>query len=113
MEALGGPAQPFPTIGRRHLRNKLCSTDVPLTGPEYPKCPHVPTSRAAWIIAVTAFEIAAVDLSIISGNIVLFVCPSCGLIKAENRAEARRKTRLRVTELGRLLRGLKTYTMRG
>jgi hypothetical protein len=31
-----------------------------------------------------AFEIAAVDLSIISGNIVLFVCPSCGLTKAEN-----------------------------
>jgi hypothetical protein len=31
-----------------------------------------------------AFEIAAVDLSIISGNVVLFVCPSCGLTKAEN-----------------------------
>lgn len=54
------------------------------------------------------FEIAAVDLSIISGNIVLFVCPNCGLTKAENRTETRRKLRVRIAELDRLIRRLKT-----
>jgi hypothetical protein len=56
-----------------------------------------------------AFEIAAVDLSIISGNVVLFVCPSCGLTKAENPNGHRRKIRVRIAELDRLLRRLKIY----
>jgi hypothetical protein len=53
------------------------------------------------------FEIAAVDLSIVSGNIVLFVCPSCGLANPESRTEAPRKARMRIAELDRLLRWLK------
>jgi hypothetical protein len=52
------------------------------------------------------FEIAAVKFSL-SGNALLFVCPSCGLTKAETRAEAGRKLRIRIAELDRLMRKLK------
>jgi hypothetical protein len=51
-------------------------------------------------------EIAAIDLSVL-GSVVLFVCPSCGLTKAEDRAEARRKLRARINELDRLMAKLK------
>ena len=59
-----------------------------------------------------AFEIAAADLSIISGNILLYVCPGCGLTKAESRMEARRKMRARIAELSRLLIWLKLRTLK-
>jgi hypothetical protein len=55
-----------------------------------------------------AFEIVAADLSVISGSILLFACPGCGLTKAETRTEVRHKLRARFTELGRLLSSLKT-----
>jgi hypothetical protein len=48
------------------------------------------------------FEIAAVELSL-PANILLFVCPSCGLTKAESPAETSRKLRSRIAELDGLL----------
>jgi hypothetical protein len=77
-----------------------------------PSYPDQPRSLDCCPNCNVVFEIAAVDLSIVSGNIVLFVCPTCGLTKAESRTEARRKIRLRIAELGRLLRRLRTQTMR-
>jgi hypothetical protein len=58
------------------------------------------------------FEIAAVDLSLVSGNTLLFVCPGCGLTRAESRTEARRKLRARIAELSRLLVELKSRTIK-
>jgi transposase-like protein len=51
------------------------------------------------------FDIEAIDRFL--SNVVLFICPSCGLARAESRAEARRKVRKRIAELDRLLVGLK------
>jgi len=48
--------------------------------------------------------IASASLSIVAVNIVLFNCPSCGLIIAENLTETRRKLRARIAALDRLLR---------
>jgi hypothetical protein len=56
-------------------------------------------------------EIAAIDLSVL-GSVVLFVCPRCGLTKAEDRAEVRRKLRGRITELDRLMAKLKNLVRR-
>jgi hypothetical protein len=64
-----------------------------------PANPDQPRSLDCCPNCNAVFEIAAVDLSIVSGNIVLFVCPACGLTKAENRTEARRKIRARIAEL--------------
>jgi hypothetical protein len=54
-----------------------------------------------------AFEIAAVDLSLIWGGSLLFVCPGCGLTNAETQTEARLKLNARITELRRMLMLLK------
>jgi hypothetical protein len=48
-------------------------------------------------------EIASASLSIVAADIVLFICPSCGLTKEENPIEAGRKLRARIAELDRLL----------
>ena len=58
------------------------------------------------------FEIGAVDLSLVSGNTLLFLCPGCGLTRAESRTEARRKLRARIDELSRLLVELKSKTLK-
>jgi transposase-like protein len=41
------------------------------------------------------FEIVAVDLSLLRGNVALFVCPDCGMTRPETADEARRKPRRR------------------
>jgi len=56
-------------------------------------------------------EIAAVDIGIF-GSVALFVCPCCGLTKAETRDEARRKPGSRVFALERMLRELKSWVQR-
>jgi predicted DNA-binding helix-hairpin-helix protein len=58
------------------------------------------------------FEIGAVELSLVSGNTLLFVCPGCGLTRAESLTEARRKLRARIDELSRLLVELKSKTLK-
>lgn len=51
------------------------------------------------------FEIAAVSYDFFL-NVVLFVCPDCGLVKAETPPDARRNLRIRISALERLLREL-------
>lgn len=58
------------------------------------------------------FEIAPVDLSLVSGNTLLFACPGCGLTREESRIEARRKLQARIAELSRLLVELKSKTLK-
>jgi hypothetical protein len=50
------------------------------------------------------FEITAVKLSLLGRVVALFVCPGCGLARAETRDKARRKLRSRISALGRMLR---------
>ena len=42
------------------------------------------------------FEIAAVNFNFWSRNVILFVCPCCGLAKAETRDNSWRKLRSRI-----------------
>jgi hypothetical protein len=60
-----------------------------------------------------AFEIAAVKFSLLGRNVALFVCPGCGLAKAETRDEARRRLRSRIVELDRMVSQLKSRFDRG
>jgi transposase-like protein len=54
------------------------------------------------------FEIVAVKFTLLGRNVALFICPGCGLARAETRDEARRKLRGRIFELERMLRELKS-----
>jgi transposase-like protein len=55
------------------------------------------------------FEITAVKLSLLGRNVALFVCPTCGLARAETLDEARSKLRHRVSALERMLWELKHW----
>jgi hypothetical protein len=48
-------------------------------------------------------EIAAVNLTLSGRNVALFVCPICGLARAETRNEAHSKLRHRIAVLERML----------
>ena len=52
-------------------------------------------------------EIAAINL-----NVALFICPNCGLARAETRNEARSKLRHLISALERLLWELKYWVQR-
>jgi hypothetical protein len=53
------------------------------------------------------FDIAAVSYDFLNLNVVLFVCPGCGLVEAETPENAQRKLRIRISALDQLLRELK------
>ena len=57
-------------------------------------------------------EIAAINLTLSGRNVALFVCPNCGLARAETRNEARSKLRLRISALERMLWDLKCWVRR-
>jgi hypothetical protein len=57
-------------------------------------------------------EIAAINLTLSGRNVALFVCPYCGLARAETRNEARSKLRLRISALERMLWDLKCWVQR-
>jgi hypothetical protein len=52
-------------------------------------------------------EIAAIKFSLLGRNVVLFVCPNCGLARADPAHEARSKLRDRMSLFDRMLRKLK------
>jgi sulfite reductase beta subunit-like hemoprotein len=53
-------------------------------------------------------EIAAINLTLSGRNVALFVCPYCGLARAETRS----KLRLRISALERMLWDLKCWVQR-
>ena len=57
-------------------------------------------------------EIAAINLTLSGRNVALFVCPYCGLARAETRNEARSKLRHLISALERLLWELKYWVQR-
>ena len=57
-------------------------------------------------------EIAAINLTLSGRNVALFVCPNCGLTRAETRNEARSKLRHRISTLERMLWELKYWVQR-
>jgi predicted RNA-binding Zn-ribbon protein involved in translation (DUF1610 family) len=54
-------------------------------------------------------EIAAIKLSLFGGTVALFVCPNCGLARAETPDE---KLRHQISALERMLRKLKYWVQR-
>ena len=57
-------------------------------------------------------EIAAIKFSLLGRNVALFVCPNCGLARAENPDEARSKLRHQISALERMLWELKYWVQR-
>ena len=57
-------------------------------------------------------EIAAINLTLSGRNVALFICPNCGLARAETRNEARSKLRNRISALERMLWELKYWVQR-
>jgi methionine synthase II (cobalamin-independent) len=57
-------------------------------------------------------EIAAINLTLSGRNVALFICPNCGLARAETRNEARSKLRHLISALERLLWELKYWVQR-
>ena len=55
------------------------------------------------------FDIAAIKLSLLGRNGALFVCPNCGLARADPPDEARSKLRDRMSSFDRMLRKLKYW----
>jgi hypothetical protein len=57
-------------------------------------------------------EIAAINLTLLGRSVALFVCPNCGLARAETPSKARGGLRHRISTLERGLRGLKYWVRR-
>jgi hypothetical protein len=54
--------------------------------------------------------LAGASLDFLNLNVVLLVCPDCGLAKAEPPDNARRKLQLRISALEQMLRELKSLS---
>jgi hypothetical protein len=57
------------------------------------------------------FEVVAVHLSLLQGNVALFVCPDCGLTGPETLEEARRKPRRHRISVLEILKGWTTKSL--
>jgi transposase-like protein len=57
-------------------------------------------------------EIAATNFTLLGRIVALFVCPNCGLARAETRNEVRSKLRHRISALERMLWVLKYLVQR-
>jgi transposase-like protein len=57
-------------------------------------------------------EIAAINFTLSGRNVALFVCPNCGLTRAETRNESRSKLQHRISALERMLWKLEYWVRR-
>jgi hypothetical protein len=53
------------------------------------------------------FDIPVVKSGLLSRDVILLVCPGCGLARTETRDETRRQLRVRILGLERMLKELK------